>query len=184
MATRAAYGMRADARYVQARLNGRSLYTAAEVRWLERVEKVKAEDEQLDQRLAHDFPETYAGSVLVTKYPAAPYFLYRFTRDAQSHLKAIRRRSKSARVGTATVPLAQLDALEHTIRESLETSHEFDGFHVVYVDPDAATGTILIALVTARADHAAYFAAKWGPLVRTEVLAERYECFLADRRYG
>jgi len=38
--------------------------------------------------------------------------------------------------------------------------------------------------VTARTDHAAYFAAKYGPLVRTQVVAERYECYLADRRAG
>ena len=33
-----------------------------------------------------------------------------------------------------------------------------------------------VALITRRADHAAYFQARYGPLVRTDVVGDRFEC--------
>ena len=85
MATRAAYGMRADAGYV-AGAPERPLALHRGRGALARIalEQAKSKDEQLVERLHRDFPKTYAGSRGRHAVPGgAPTSSTSFTRDAQ-----------------------------------------------------------------------------------------------------
>jgi hypothetical protein len=180
---RASYGMRADPSYVQHRLSAGGLYTKAEARWVSLLNAIDAGDEeQLDFDLWKRFPKTYAGSVFITQYPKPPLVVYRFTDNARRHLAAIRSKSEhpaNVRVGTATVTRSALEDLQEKIHAALDEQRAFDGFFVAGVNEDRATQSVLIRVVTTRADSQAYFAARFGPHVRTEVVGDRVECFLA-----
>ena len=119
--------------------------------------------------------------MFVTRYPKPPLVVYRFTKDARSHLAAIRRKSehrKNVRVATATVTRSELEELQEKIRAALDQQRALDGFYVAGVSQDRATESALIRVVTARTDSQAYFAARFGPHVRTEVVGDRVECYL------
>jgi hypothetical protein len=179
---RTAYGMRADPGYVQSLLDRRSPYTKAEARWVALLNEIDAGDEEkLDFDLWKRFPKTYAGSVFVTRYPKPPLVVYRFTKDPRSHLAAIRRQSKhpkNVRVATATITRSALQELQEKIDAALEQQRTFDGFYVAHAYEERATESVLISVVTARTDSQAYFTAKFGPHVRTEVVGDRVECYV------
>jgi hypothetical protein len=181
IAQRTAYGMRAGPGYVQS-LDPRDPYTKAEARWVSLLNDIDVGDEEeLDFDLWKRFPKTYAGSVFVTRYPNPPLVVYRFTKDARSHLAAIRKRSehpRNEREATETVTRSELAELQETIRAAIERERAFDGFYVADVIEDRATESALVRVVTARTDAQAYFAARFGPHVRTEVVADRVECYL------
>jgi hypothetical protein len=72
--------------------------------------------------------------------------------------------------------LRQLETLRGQIEQDAEAA-VFDGaFNFRGVSIDQAAGTVVVRLITARPDHAASFAARYGPLVRTEVIGDRVEC--------
>jgi len=179
---RTRYGMRADAAYVQTLLGRRSPYTAAEARWVALLNEIDAGDEEtLDFKLWQQFPKTYAGSVFVTRYPNPPLVVYRFTKSAQAHLRAIRKRSEhpaNARVATAMVTRSTLERLSERISEAVSRQRAFDGIYVASAGQDRATQSVLVQVVTTRSDAQAYLAAKFGPHVRTEVVGDRVECYL------
>ena len=181
IAQREAYGMRADRGYVRS-LGRRSPYTKAEARWVSLLNDIDAGDEEkLDFDLWKRYPKTYAGSVFVTRYPKPPLVIYRFTKRARSHLAAIRKKSehpKNVRVATATVTRSALEKLQEKIRAALDQRQAFDGFSVTEVHQDRATESVLVRVITARTDAQAYFAARFGPPVRTEVVGDRVECSL------
>lgn len=182
IALRAAYGMRADPGHVQSLLSRRSPYTKAEARWVSLLDDIDAGDEEkLDFDLWKRFPKTYAGSVFVTRYPKPPLVVYRFTKRPRSRLAAIRKKSEhpeNVRVATATVTRSELEELQQTIRATLDQQRAFDGFYVIDVGEDRATESALVRVITARTDAQRYFAAKFGPHVRAEVVGDRVECYL------
>ena len=111
--------------------------------------------------------------------------IYRFTKNARSHAAAIRKRSEhraNVRVATATVTRSALEELQEKIRAALEQQRTLDGFYVTGVSEDRATQSALIRVVTTRTDAQAYFAARFGPHVRTEVVADRVECYMDSER--
>jgi len=178
MAERAGYGMRADEGYVRYRLNSRSLYTKAEARWRARVEKLK-QDYEADEQLSRRFPQTYAGSVIVARYPKTPTIEFRFKDHAS--LAAARRASKypkQVRVRNVGFSRAELGKLQQRVEDDLQQTNEFDGFHVAGARVDDESGTLQIELVTTRTDGQAYFAARYGPSTRVEVVGDRLECYL------
>ncbi len=182
---RTEYGMRADPAYVQQRLNSRSAYTKAELRWLTLLRDIDyGDDEIIDGDLSNDVKE-YAGSVIVAKYPAPPLVVYRFTSGAAKHLAAIKRRSEhpaNVRVATVNFSLRDLEALQERIgQDAVAVQGFFDGygragFSYMGANVDRETGTIVVRLITTRTDHAAYFANRYGAQVRTEVIGDRFEC--------
>ncbi|RKQ90960.1 hypothetical protein C8N24_0776 [Solirubrobacter pauli] len=182
IADRSRFGMRADAGYVQALLRRGSPYTKAEARWVALLDEIDSGDEEtLDSDLWERFPKTYAGSVFVTQYPKPPLVVYRFTKDAQGHLRAIRKRSQhpaNARVATATVTRSALERLLERVHDAIAEQRELGGFFVAATYEDRATESVLIQVVTTRADSDAYFKARFGPHVRTEVVDDRVECYL------
>jgi hypothetical protein len=119
------------------------------------------------------------------RFPQPRSIVYRFTRDAARHEAAIKRLvSHPDRVRTATVAytLRQLQALADQVRRDLFALHGFldgygdAGFLVRRVEVEAADGVVDVEVVSARADAAAYFAARYGPLVRVAVAGDRHEC--------
>jgi hypothetical protein len=176
IATRAEYGMRADPEYVRKRLSGRSLFTRAEARWVARLAAL--EDEEMYVKA-----KTFAGSRYETKYPAPPRIVFQFKGEARKHLAALRRRSKhpgAVKVVSVDFTAAELEALKESIDEALEPANEFNA---VQTSVDLVTGTVLVTLVTARTDHAAYFTGRFGPRVRTVVVGDRIECWRANRAF-
>jgi hypothetical protein len=85
---------------------------------------------------------------------------------------------------TETVPytLLQLRAIfDRLLRDDVMHDGFFDGygragFFVRSIRPDDDDGVVELEVVGVRADAAPYFAAAYGPLVRVEVVGDRYEC--------
>jgi hypothetical protein len=182
IAKRAQYGMRADPGYVQARLNGRSLYTVAEARWIARLQRL--DDEEFEDRVARLSPKTYAGMVVNAHYPAQPTITYRFKGGARSHLQAIRKLSAqpaAVRVADAGFTLVELQRAQGRIQAAIEQTQLLDGFYVANAYADDAAGVVRVEVVTLRTDGDAYFAGRFGPHVVTEVVGDRVECYLDAR---
>ena len=133
---------------------------------LERVEGVPVVHRYLASRRGLS-----GGTSVKDAWPKDPYLLVRVTRDPAKHLAALRRlvpydvRVKKVRHSEAELRRAA-DAIyrdEKALREA--------GFVVASLDVDVDAGHTRVELGTARADAAAYFAERYGPLVRTAVVA-------------
>ena len=118
-------------------------------------------------------------------YPAAPLAVYRFTRNARSHLAALRKRSKfphAIRVENTTVTPAQLDALQTRIAEDADAVDRFfdgygrDSLYLTGLWRDDVTMRLEVQVVSPRPDAVAYFANRYGPLVHVSVIGDRFEC--------
>ena len=97
--------------------------------------------------------------------------LVRLTRDRKRHAIALRRLARfpdNLRTTSVALSYRQLRRLQNRI--SFE-AHTADGFHVVTTAPDTVRNAVRIELITARADHREYFTARYGPHVRTKVIA-------------
>jgi hypothetical protein len=104
-------------------------------------------------------------------WPRGPYILVRMTRDRKRHAIALRRLARfpdNLRTTSVALSYRQLRLLQQRI--SVE-AHAADGFHVVGTAPDVHRNAVWIELITARADHREYFAERYGPHVRTKVIA-------------
>ena len=116
-------------------------------------------------------------------WPRGPYLLVRVTRDRERHQAALRR-IYPYRLRTATVQYSgvELDALQDRIaadREALEA----EGFDVRSLSIDIEANGVHVQMVSTRADHQAYFHARYGPAVTTFATREdtRPDCAKLDR---
>ena len=72
------------------------------------------------------------------------------------------------RVATVGFTLRELEALQRRIGEDAEAVEGFfdgygrAGFNYAGGNVDRDTGTLVVRLITARTDHAAYFAGRYG----------------------
>jgi hypothetical protein len=172
-------GMRAEPAYVQSLLNRGHMFTKPEERWWERAREVAVE--HLDVK-----DKTYAGSVVIANhYPDPAVAVYRFTRNARSHLAALRKRSKhpdAIRVENVTVTADQLAALNTRIADDAQTvSHFFDGyghagFYLIGLWRNELTLQVELQVITPRPDAVAYFTNRYGPLVHVSVIGDRFDC--------
>ena len=84
------------------------------------------------------------------------------------------------RTATAQHSTREVSELEQRIRDdSFYEGPFFDGYgrtglyvDGVFVDDDA----VVVEVITVRADTGSYFTARYGPLVRVEVVGDRFEC--------
>jgi hypothetical protein len=58
----------------------------------------------------------------------------------------------------------------------------YGAFLVARAEPSHSD--VIVTLVTARQDHAGYFAARYGSHVRTQVVGTRHECAVSDIEPG
>ena len=183
IATRQERGLPADPAYVQRRLNSRSYYTRAEQRWLQETETL-GDDDRVEAYLRRHSAD-YSGYTVLATYPAKPTIVYRFVRNAAAHEAAIKRRSRhpeQVRTETVTFTAADIERLEETIRTDAATGEGFfdgygdAGFSFAGVSFDSKSAKVVVRVRTPRTDAAAYFTARYGPLVAVEVVGDRFEC--------
>ncbi len=107
-----------------------------------------------------------------------------FTRDHAKHERALRRltrhRPNQIRTRTAAFTYAALAEVARRIRADARAGSGFlDGYGragFLLHDVDIEAQTVTVRLASTRPDHAAWFSARYGPAVRTEVMGERFEC--------
>ena len=177
MADRAGFGFRADRAYV--RMLIRKDMWESDVGW---IPVTRREDAYLRLRdrlrlgaRAHRYLRRHrdlsGGISIEDDWPREPYILVRLTRDRKRHAIALRRLARfpdNLRTRSVALSYRQLRMLQDQI--SFE-AHRADGFHVMGTAPEIDRNDVLIELITARTDHRAYFAERYGPHVRTEVIA-------------
>ncbi|HEY6890207.1 MAG TPA: hypothetical protein VI300_20555 [Solirubrobacter sp.] len=180
-------GLPTDPAYVQRQLDRGRLTSDAEERWAKRLSDL-VNDQRLDAYL-RKHADDFAGSQPLAVYPNAPRVVFRFTRDLDAHLAALRKLTKhpeAISVEPGAYPIAQLQALDDAIEAELEAGRGFldaygdGGFYLTSLYIDDAADVIVVKVVSPRADAAEYFAARFGPAVRVEVVGDRYECAVAD----
>ncbi|MDA0162903.1 hypothetical protein OM076_21705 [Solirubrobacter ginsenosidimutans] len=180
-------GLPTDPAYVQRQLDRGRLTSQAEERWAKRLSDL-VDDERLDAYL-RKHADDFAGSQPLAVYPDPPRVVFRFTRDLDAHLAALRKLTKhpeAVSVEQATYPIAQLRTVDDAIEAELEAGRGFldafgdAGFYVSSHYADDAADVVVVRVVTPRGDAAEYFAARFGAAVRVEVIGDRYECTVAD----
>jgi hypothetical protein len=183
IAERQGRGLPADAATVQRRLDRGSLYTNAELRWLNEVGTFD-NDDKVEAYLRRHTAD-YSGYTILATYPAKPIIVYRFARNTGTHEAAIKRRSrhpKQIRTETVTFTAADVERLEETIENDAQAGDGFfdgygdAGFRFAGASYDDRTAKVILRVRTPRTDATAYFAARYGPLVSVEVVGDRFEC--------
>ncbi len=183
IADRQGRGLPADAATVQRRLDRGSLYTNAELRWLNEVGTFDNDDKVETYLRRHT--ADYSGYTILATYPATPTIVYRFARNTATHEAAIKRRSRHPKqIRTETVPFtsADIERLEETIENDASAGDGFfdgygdAGFRFAGASFDDRTAQVILLVRTPRTDATAYFAARYGPLVAVHVVGDRFEC--------
>ena len=183
IADRQRRGLPADAATVQRRLDRGSLFTKAELRWLNEVGTFDNDDKVETYLRRHT--ADYSGYTILATYPAAPTIVYRFARNTATHEAAIKRRSRHPKqIRTETVPFtaADIERLQETIENDAQAGDGFfdgygdAGFRFAGAGYDDRTAKVILRVRTPRTDATAYFAARYGPLVAAHVVGDRFEC--------
>jgi hypothetical protein len=174
--------MRADRAYVRQRLASGELYTRADERWLDHRSAIWADRDRLEAYTAEHADE-YGGSSITGKYAAPLYVVYRWTAHRARHAAALRRFSEypdRVRTAPARYSVQEVSELEERVRgDWFYEGAFFDGYgraglYVRSVGADEQA--VHIDVITTRTDAAAYFTARYGPIVRVEVVGDRFEC--------
>ena len=116
-------------------------------------------------------PGIDGGTSIEDAFPRDPYLLVRLTRDRAKHTRALRRLVRFPRLlRTKTVTLS-LRAMDRLAARISRVGADRDGIHVASAEPDIGTNTVRVFAITRRTDAASYFRARYGPRVRTRVIA-------------
>ena len=177
MADRARFGFRADRAYV--RMLIRKDMWESDVGWIPVTPREDAYLRLRDRlrlgaradRHLRRHRDLSGGISVEDDWPRGPYLLVRLTRDRKRHTVALRRRARfpdNLRTTSVALSYRQLRQLQDRISFD---AHTTDGFHVVGTAPDIDRNEVQVELITARTDHRAYFAERYGPHVRTKVIA-------------
>jgi hypothetical protein len=189
-AERATYGFRSDVEYVRELIEsgGLEIYPSFPV----------TPDERSYLRLRAELgidPPVYrymvgrravdGGRSVEDGWPGDPYILVRLTRGAAHEANLLRLTRFPGHLRTAEVRYSadELGRVAWRVgRDRRELAAA--GFQLVGRGPDVATNTARVRLITARTDHAEYFAQRYGP-VTTEVVATEPTSFACAeaRRY-
>ena len=174
------YGLRTDAAYIR-RLIRRGTFTKQTVDMdrfpaTPREQRYIALRDQLDlgaraNRYLTRRPDLDGGTSIEDAFPRDPYLLVRLTRDRARHTRALRRLVRFPRLlrtKTVTLSFRDMDRLAARISRA---GADRDGIRVAYAEPDIRTNTVEVFAITKRTDAARYFRARYGPRVRTRVIA-------------
>jgi hypothetical protein len=175
------YGMNTDPAYVQSLLDDDRTYTEHERRWLKSVGRLDREQD-VDDYVWH-WSEDWGGTTVVARYPERPYLVVRLLRRVAFHAQRIRRLSKDdVRIVRSTVQRDFFYELPQNIGDDAGRSDGFldgygrNGFYVAGAEGDESEQVVDVKVITARTDAASWFARVYGPLVRVEVIGDRFEC--------
>jgi hypothetical protein len=168
---------------VRRRLRRGVEYTKAERRYLYVLEEFFFDSLRLEQYIDRHRDE-YGGGEVLRQFPGGPFKLEYFTRRVAFHranLRRLTRFPRRLRVRRSVHTIAEIEALRTQVQEDADANRGFldgwgdDGFFVRYAAP--LPDRVLVFVITTRDDHAAYFRARYGPAVRTELDSSRHECF-------
>jgi hypothetical protein len=173
---RGIFGFRRDRAYVRrVQRTGRSdetgvAFTPREWRYLRMRSRIENSGWGVDRYLRRH-PDLSGGTSIEDDWPRGPYLLVRLTRDQALHeaeLKRIYRYPENLR--TALVPYSERYLRD--VQDALDwDAAEADGFDIRGTSVDIDYHRVAVDLVTARTDHARYFAERYGPAVVTRVIA-------------
>jgi hypothetical protein len=187
---RAWFGFRHDIPYIEGLIE-RGLWDSGSLG----LPVTKAEDRYLRLRNRLDLgsaanrylrrhADVYGGLSIEDDWPQEPYILARFTRDVPAHLAALKRLARfpenlrAKRVRYSERDLRRIERRIEADRPMLERA----GFFVFVASPDGALH-FEVAVVTRRKDYRAFFARRYGPIVKVRFAGTRLtrlECARAD----
>ncbi len=177
---RGLYGLRTDAEYIHELLRRGAFTRGTED--LDRFPATPREQRYIELRDQLDLggrayrylsrqPDIDGGTSIEDDFPRDPYLLVRLTRDRAEHTRALRRLVPFSRLlRTKAVALSFRD-MERLAARIARAGADRDGIHVTSAEPDIATNTVRVLVITKRTDAARYFRARYGPRVRTRVVA-------------
>ena len=174
------YGLRTDAAYIR-KLIRRGTFTKQTVDMdrfpaTPREQRYIALRDQLDlgaraNRYLSRRPDLDGGTSIEDAFPRDPYLLVRLTHDRAKHTRALRRLVRFPRLlRTKTVALSFRD-MERLAARTTKAGADDDGIRVVFAEPDIRTNTVVVFVITKRTDAARLLRARYGPRVRTRVVA-------------
>ncbi len=189
---RASFGFRSDIPYIEELIRrgvweydvGDIPVTAAENRYLrlrDRLELGRRASRYLRARR-----DLSGGISIEDDWPREPYLLVRLTRNRARHEAALRRRARFPD-NLRTVEVArserQLNRLANRIGRD---DRELDaaGFQLSAWGAEIDSNAVEVELITARTDHAEYFAQRYGPVTTKVIATEPTQLECADaKRY-
>jgi hypothetical protein len=180
---RARYGMNTDPAYVQSLLDDDRTYTEHERRWIKTYDRIDYQP-RVDDYLEH-WRDDWGGTATYAQYPNPPIMVvYLLRRDAlhTARLKALSKYPDLLRTVHSTVQrdyfyeLPQIIGDEASANDGFLDGYGRDGFYVRSAEGDEGSQSVDVEVVTARTDAAEYFTARFGPIVRVQVVGDRFEC--------
>jgi hypothetical protein len=176
MEDRRRFGFRSDRAYVRRLVRRGSFYSDGWIPVTRRERRYLRLRSRLTlgaraQRYLERRPRLDGGTSIEDGWPGEPYILVRLTRDRAKHTRALKRRARfpeNLRTRRVEVSERRLRRIQRRIDFD---AHEPDGFHVAGAGTNIFTNTVEIGLITKRDDHEEYFRARYGPHVRTFVIA-------------
>lgn len=177
---RALYGLRTDASYIR-RLIRRGAFTRGTVDF-ERFPATAREQRYVELRDRLDLggrarrylsrrPGIDGGTSIEDDFPRDPYLLVRLTRDRSVHTRALRRLARFPRLLRTKAVALSLRHMDRLAARIARAGADRDGIRVTSAEPDIGTNTVRVFVITKRTDAARYFRARYGPRVRTRVVA-------------
>ncbi len=179
------YGMNIDPAFVQTLVDAGLTYTPEEQAWLERYREITYES-KVDDYVEH-WRQDWGGNAVYAQYPDPPIVVIRFLRRLAYHTERVKALSKypdQIRTVASKIQRDLFYELPYTIGDEARSGGGFldgygrDGFYVnpSETDGDEGSQTVDIDVITARPDAAAYFTRRFGPIVRVNVIGDRFEC--------
>jgi hypothetical protein len=140
-------------------------FTRREWRYWHLRARIQLSDKSRLERYLDRRPGLFGGASIEDDWPARPYLLIRLTRDREAHERALRRiYPHRLRTLVVTYPEAYLREVADAIDPD---ALEAEGFDVSSWGPDISLNRVFVQMISARADHQAYFRARYGPAVTT-----------------
>lgn len=174
--SRKAMGFRADEAYIR-KLVRRGLWhyghwfpvTPREKEYLRVRDRLDIGDAA--RRYLRRHKDLDGGRTIQDDWPRGPYLVQQLTRDRVEHTAALKRLVLFPdNFRTRIVPLSYRQ-LERIGRAAQHGGHDADGFDVEATLVDERRNLVRIFLITKRPDHREYFRERYGPRVRTRVIA-------------
>jgi hypothetical protein len=147
-------------------------FTPREWRYWRKRSRIELSSKQRLERYLDRRRGLLGGTSIEDDWPRGPYLLIQVTRDRARHDAAMKR-IYPHRLRTELVQYAHADlrALQDRISADRELL-EAEGFDVRILGVDTEANRVRVHMVSARADHEAYFQARYGPAVSTFATAE------------
>jgi hypothetical protein len=157
-------------------------FTRREWRYWDLRTRIELSDKRRVERYLDRRPGLSGGISIEDEWPEGPYLQVLLTRDQAVHEPELKRRYRyRLKTALVQVPSAELRALQDRISADWDAL-EAEGFDIQAVGIDTEANRVDVSMISARADHQAYFHARYGAAVRTFAVPsdERLACARLD----